>query len=93
MEKLLGILEQKINALLESKRSDVELIKALKSEALRLVEENSQLRSQIDALEKTVLARHSNFEEANQERELMKMAVDELIRSIDILFEQQQPSC
>lgn len=53
-------------------------------------EENFRLQSQIEKMEETLLARHQNIEGLNQERELTKMAVDDLIRSIDILIEPEQ---
>lgn len=55
----------------------------------KLLEENEQLRQQIEKLEDTLLVRHQSIEGLNQERELAKMAVDDLIKSIDILVEHE----
>ncbi len=61
-----------------------------KEMVLHFQEENTSLRSQIEKLEDTLLVRHQNVEGLNQERELTKMAVDDLIKSIDVLFEAEQ---
>ena len=58
-------------------------------EFTRLMEENEQLRKQVEKLEDTLLVRHQSIEGLNQERELTKMAVDDLIKSIDILVEHE----
>lgn len=58
-------------------------------EMVRLMEENEQLKKQVEKLEDTLLVRHQSIEGLNQEREFTKMAVDDLIKSIDILVEQE----
>jgi chromosome segregation ATPase len=66
------------------KSSEVELQQAR--------DENVSLRSQIEKLEDSLLVRHQNIEAMNQERELAKMAVEDLIKDIDSIVgsEQQQ---
>jgi hypothetical protein len=63
------------------------LQQAAQSEIAKIMEEGNLLRSQIEKLENTLLVRHQNSE---QERELTKMAVDDLIKSIDIVVEHEQ---
>ena len=91
------VLEQKIAQL-------VEIIKELRAENMRLCEDNSQmmqekanvveqmcqLKSQMEQMEHSILKGHQNIEELNQERELTKMVVGDLIKSIDILVEREQ---
>lgn len=86
----LQVLEQKIAALIESKRQDLGIIASLKAENTRLAAENTQLKEQADKIEHTMLSNHQGFESLHQERELTKMVVDDLIKSIDILVEQHQ---
>lgn len=116
MEQL-SVLEKKLAALIESKKSDLGKIQELSFEVEQLKEENSKLREQLDAREKSadlelqqareengalrshiekledsLLVRHQNIEAMNQERELAKMAVEDLIKDIDSIVgnEQQQ---
>lgn len=85
--EVLTILEQKVAALIESKRSDVERIHMLLEELSQVKNENLQLRESLDKLENTLLSRHESFEELTQERMLTKAVVDDLIKSIDMLIE------
>ena len=116
MEQL-SVLEKKLAALIESKKSDLGKIQELSFEIEQLKEENAKLREQLDArqkssetelqnmrdenaalcsqiekLEDSLLVRHQNLEAMNQERELAKMAVEDLIKDIDSIVgsEQQQ---
>ncbi len=83
----LSILEQKIAALFESKRQDIERMKQLRDESEKLRQENMQLRESLEKLENTLLARHENYEELTQERASAKTIIDSLIKSIDLLIE------
>ena len=83
----LTILEQKVAALIESKRSDVERMHLLLEELSQVKNENLQLRESLDTLENTLLSRHESFEELTQERMITKTVVDDLIKSIDMLIE------
>ena len=90
----LQILEQKIAALIESKRQDLSVISDLKAENERLSVENMKLKEQTEKIEHSMLSSHQGFESLHQERELTKMVVDDLIKSIDILVDQhQKESC
>lgn len=60
------------------------------SQLAAVTEENIELRLQIEKLQETLLIRHQSIDGLNQERELTKMAVDDLIKSIDILIEPEQ---
>lgn len=58
----------------------------------KLAEENAQLRSQMQNLEKKALEGDDQINELNQEKALTKVAVDDLLerlKSIDSLIEKQ----
>ena len=76
----LSVLEKKVISL-------IDIIKDLKAENARLVEEKAQLSKKMSALEKTVAADVEKVEELDQEKALTKMVVDDLIKSIDTLIE------
>lgn len=80
--EVLNVLEKKIAGL-------IELIKELKAENAKLAEQNAQLKQQLEVLENSVLSRHQNLEELGQERALTKLMVDDLIKNIDLLIEQE----
>jgi dynactin complex subunit len=85
----LNLLEQKIATLIESKKQDLAIIKESKSLVLQLQEENARLKDQLEKLENSLLVRHqSEVEELQHERVLTKMVLDDLIKSIDLLVEQ-----
>jgi hypothetical protein len=88
----LHVLEQKIAALIDSKRNDVTVIVALRAENAKLTTENATLKEQVDKIERSLLSNHQGFESLTQERELTKMVVDDLIKNIDILVDQQKES-
>lgn len=75
--KALGILEKRVSDLLE-------LIKKLKDENALLSLENKNLNSTIESFEVSMLR---SKQELDQEKELTKVAVDGLIKSIDSLVE------
>lgn len=83
----LGVLEQKIAALIESNKTDLTCIKDLRLTVERLQEENKQLKEQLEKLENSLLVRHQSVEELHQEKVLTKMVLDDLIKSIDLLVE------
>lgn len=76
MEELTDILGKKIAALCEH-------IKQLKGDNTKLAEDNAQLQIRIRDLEKSLEADH---EYAVHEKNLTKVAIDELIESIDLLI-------
>ena len=81
--EVLNVLEKKIASL-------IDMIKELKSEKALLIEENLMLREKLDNFESSLLTREKNVEERDQEIVLTKMVVDDLIKSIDLLVEEQQ---
>ena len=76
--EVLGILEEKIRGL-------VAQIKELRAENVKLVEAKRELEEKLEALEGSILKDSKNLEDLNQEKALTKMAVDDLIKSIDVL--------
>jgi len=74
--EVLNVLEKKIASL-------IELIKELRLENSTLVENNVQLKDQIEKLQASLLERP-------EEIALTKAAVDDLIKNIDFLIEQEQ---
>lgn len=81
--EILNVLEKKIASL-------IEMIKELKAEKALLVEENIELKQKLESFESSLLSKDKNVEERTQEIVLTKMVVDDLIKSIDLLVEEQQ---
>lgn len=73
------VLEQKIAQLIEMIRCEKKLNAAL-------LEEQELLRAKLEMAENSLLKESCSNEEFNQERELTRRAVDELISSIDSLI-------
>lgn len=83
--KFLQRLEEKVVSL-------IELIKELKTENAKLIEENAQLEAKLKGLESSLSEDTAHLEELSKEKERTKMVVDELMKSIDSLVEiEQQP--
>ncbi len=76
----LNLLEKKIAQL-------IELVKTEKALNAKLAEENSALNAQLEMVESSLLKEAKSIEELNQEREMTKLVVDELIGSIDRLVQ------
>lgn len=76
----LSILEQKVVSL-------IDIIKQLKAENARLVQENAQLQTKMLDLQGAVHEDAKRVEELDQEKALTKMLVDDLIKNIDALVE------
>ncbi len=76
-------LEKKVALLIEMVRNE----RAINS---RLIEENRNLAARLESLENSLLKDSRTMEELNSERQLTKMAVDELIQSIDRLVEEHE---
>ncbi len=92
--EMLGLLEKKLAELVEHakrlKEQNDELRKQfeqLAQENARLIQDNALLQGRIEVLELSLL---KDKEELSQEKELTKMVVDGLIKSIDSLVEQEQ---
>lgn len=90
--EVLHILEEKIARLIESKKKDVELICVLKKEIAGLQQDNDTLKKSVEKLENSLLTYDTNATALNQERELAKLAVDDLIGSIDALIGEESPT-
>ena len=75
----LNVLEQKIANLIESKKQDLDIIKTLQKE-------NLKLKEQCEKLEDSLLTRE---EESTEKLEELNMVVDDLIKSIDLLVGQE----
>ena len=69
------VLEEKLVVL-------AELVKELKTENAKLAEENAQLAAKLLMLQ-------NSLQENKQEKELTRLVVDDLIKSIDSLVENQ----
>ena len=80
--EVLNVLEKKIASL-------IEMIKELKAEKALLLDENATLKEKLEKIESSILLREQNVEERSQEIILTKMIVDDLIKSIDLLVEEQ----
>ncbi len=79
----LTLLEEKVVAL-------VTTIKSLKLENADLVERNKSLQDQLKALEGSLVSETKDLEELSQEKIMTKMAVDDLLKSIDELINQKE---
>lgn len=80
---MLEVLEQKVFSL-------IEIARELKQENARLVENIAQLTAKLELAEKTLLGGNERIEELDQERELTKNIVNDLIKSIDMLVESEK---
>jgi hypothetical protein len=76
----LSVLEKKVASL-------IDIIRQLKAENARLMEENNQLASKLTLMQSVVHEDAKRVEELDQEKALTKMVVDDLIRNIDSLVE------
>ena len=66
-----------------------ELVKELKTENAKLAEENAQLTAQLVMLQNALKDDTRRLDELKQEKELTRVVVDDLIKSIDSLVENQ----
>jgi hypothetical protein len=80
--EILSALEKKVVSL-------IDIIKQLKAENARLIEENVQLVSKLTAMQGIVHEDAKRVEELDQEKALTKMVVDDLIKNIDALVESE----
>lgn len=87
--EVLHILEEKIARLIESKKKDMALIVELKKEISFLQDECKGFKETIEKMEAAFLAYNKNESAFSQERENARLAVDELIVSIDELIEEE----
>jgi FtsZ-binding cell division protein ZapB len=81
----LNVLGKKINSL-------VEFIAKLKVENTKLAEDNAQLKVKLKELEKSIDADNKRAEKLDKERVNAKVAIDDLIESIDSLIGKEHQS-
>ncbi len=74
----LSLLEKKITHL-------IELVKAEREVSAQLMQERNALSARLEMLEGSLLKETKSIEELIQEREMMKLLVDEMIGNIDQL--------
>jgi len=79
----LTLLEEKVVML-------VNTVKNLKFENAELKEQNKQFQEQLKALEGSLVSETKDLEELSQEKIMTKMAVDDLLKSIDELIDQKE---
>ncbi len=79
----LSVLEKKVVSL-------IDIIKQLKTENARLVEENEQLATKLTMMQSVVHNDAKRVEELDNEKALTKMVVDDLIKSIDSLVQDEK---
>lgn len=79
----LALLEEKVVVL-------VNTVKSLKLENADLREKNKSLQGQLKALEGSLVSETKDLEELSQEKIMTKMAVDDLLKSIDELIDQKE---
>ena len=66
-----------------------ELVRELKTENAKLAEENAQLSAQLIMLQNALKDDTQRIDALKQEKELTRLVVDDLIKSIDSLVENQ----
>jgi hypothetical protein len=82
----LQILEKKVETL-------IHFIRELKAKNVQLLEKNTVLTEKLETIERSLLTENEFIEKLNQEKNVTKIVVDDLIKSIDtMLTESQQPS-
>ena len=79
----LGLLEEKVIQL-------IDMIKILKDENVSLKNKNKDLHSQLKSLEGSLVAETKGHEELSHEKMIAKIAVDNLLDSIDALIQQKE---
>lgn len=88
-EEKLTKLAERIKELSAENSQLLEETKELRTENSNLVEENAQLSAKVSLLEKNLMDDSRRIDELKQEKELTKLVVDDLIKSIDSLVENQ----
>jgi uncharacterized coiled-coil DUF342 family protein len=97
------ILEEKIKALIAKVKQDKEQFEALQSKYDVLINEvaelkaennvlsegNAQLTFQLNAIEKSVQKETVHVQELTEERSITRSALDDLIKSIDLIVENE----
>ena len=102
MEVLL-VLEEKIKALvamvkdlkgqLSALQSEYDSLKTevveLKAENAKLAEGNAQLTFQLNTIESSILKETGHVQELTEERSMTRLVLDDLIKSIDLIVENE----
>jgi FtsZ-binding cell division protein ZapB len=102
MEVLL-MLEEKVKTLvatikdlknqLSALRSEYDSLKIevvdLKAENAKLAEGNAQLTFQLNTIESSILKETSHVQELTEERSMTRLVLDDLIKSIDLIVENE----
>lgn len=71
-------------------KEQLEYLTEIQDELKVVNQKNKELNEQLEKLENNLLTRHDNLENLNQERELTKMAVEDLIKDIDTIVGNNQ---
>ena len=87
--EVLHVLEEKVAQLVQVKKQDNERIEQLKREKLALQEEIKRLVGEVQRMESTLLASTKSSKDLDDEREMTRMAVDDLIQNIDALLNKE----
>lgn len=87
--EVLRVLEEKIAQLVQSKKQDRELIEQLKHEKVALQEEIKRLAGEVQRLENALITSSKSSKELDEEKEMTRMAVDDLIQNIDALLNKE----
>ena len=85
--QVLQILEEKIAALVKVLQSLKKENEELKSALAAAQKENEQFAAHIEKLEGSLLSDENRLKELDEEKELTKTVVDDLIKNIDALVE------
>lgn len=88
----LRILEEKVTLLVSGRKKDLETIAHLQDENSRLLMENEVLLEKVTKLEETLLSRDEDSLKVDEEREMTKLVVDDLIQHIDGILEKEMHS-
>lgn len=80
--KALKLLEERLGIL-------AELVKELKTENAKLAEENAQLAAKLLMMQNSLQDDSRRLDAMKQKEEMTRVAVDDLIKSIDSLVENQ----
>jgi regulator of replication initiation timing len=86
----LGILEKKINGLIERIKELKEENALLSEHNSVLLTENMQMKDRLESVESTLMSRHQSEQEFDQERSLTKLMVEDIIKNIDSIVQPEQ---
>ncbi len=87
--EVLQVLEEKIAQLIQKRKEDLEKITQLRAQIQTLESQQERFLEEKQRLEEALLLRDNKDEEFAEEREIARMAVDELIQNIDTILEQE----